>query len=374
MKIVLVGTFPPFRGGIANFYHTMALKLSTQHQVHTLNFTTQYPDFLFPGNSQFNESPAAVPYETERILSSVNPISWKKTANRIIELQPDLVIFKYWMPFFAPSFGSVLKRVKKKLNTKAMVVCDNIIPHEGRPLDKSLTTYFFNNVDYFMVMSKSVENDLLSYFPEANYVYTPHPLFDLFGDQISKNDAKNQLEIKEEKMMLYFGLIREYKGLDILIEAAGILKNKLQDFKILAVGDCYENPNQYIKLIKTHGVEDVFDLRMEFVQNNQVNKYFSAADVIVLPYKSATQSGVVPVAYHFNTPVIVSDVGGLKEIVDEGKTGYTVQPNSKDVADGILKFYTNWNETNFPSHIEKYKKQFTWEEFIRKLEDLINVC
>ena len=371
MNIVLVGTFPPFRGGIANFYHTLADKLSNAHNVSAINFTTQYPKILFPGQSQYEENVEQTIYPSERILSTINPFTWDKTAKRIIELRPDMIIFKYWMPFFAPSFGTLLKKVKKKMDVQSIVICDNIIPHEGRTFDETLTKYFFNNVDSFIVMSKSVENDLLSYYPNAKFVYTPHPLFDLFGDQIPKNDAKLQLGIKEKKMLLYFGLIRAYKGLDLLIEAAGKLKKKLQNVKILAVGDCYENQDHYRELIKTHDVEDIFDLRMEFVPNNQVHKYFSAADAIVLPYKSATQSGVVPVAYHFNKPVIITDVGGLKEIVLDGKTGLVVKPDADHIANGVIKFYNIWSETDFDSDIEEFKQQFTWNIFIEKLEQLI---
>jgi len=371
VNIVLVGTFPPFRGGISNFYHTLAENLTDNHSVAAINFSTQYPNLLFPGKSQYVEDIEQTRYPSERILSTINPFTWVKTAKRIIELNPDLIIFKYWMPFFAPSFGTVLKIIKKKIDVQSLVICDNIIPHENRTFDETLTKYFFNNVDSFIVMSKSVENDLLLFYPNAKYMYSPHPLFDLFGDQIPKNEAKSQLGISEEKVILYFGLIRKYKGLDILIESVGRLKNELQDFKILAVGDCYDDPEYYERLIKTHDVEDVFDLRLEFVPNDQVNKYFSAADVVVLPYKSATQSGVVPIAYHFDTPVIVSDVGGLKEIVDEGKTGYTVQPNFEDVADGILTFFEKQMKLDFQAEIEEYKQQFSWNVFVEKLENLI---
>lgn len=371
MKIVLVGTFPPFRGGISNFYHTMADRLSIDYDVHAINFTTQYPDLLFPGKSQFSETAAPISYNTERILSSVNPISWRKTAKRIIELQPDLIIFKYWMPFFAPVFASVLKKVKKNLDVNAMVVCDNIIPHEGRPMDTALTRKFFDQVDHFVVMSKSVEEDLLSLYPKANYAYSPHPLYDLFGTEIEQRSARSEIGVSEDKLLLYFGLIRPYKGLDILIKSAKILKEKISNFKILAVGDCYDDPQIYHDLIKENDVDDVFDLRTEFVPDHKVSSYFSAADVVVLPYKDATQSGVVPVAYHFNTPVVVSDVGGLKEIVENDKTGYVVQPNKENIAQGIIKYYNNKDSIDFPEEIEKYKSRFSWEEFLNKMLSLV---
>jgi len=372
VKIVIVGVFPPFRGGIANFYETLAERLSNNHEVIAINFTTQYPNIFFPGKSQFIESESSTEFEADRILSSVNPLTWQGTANRIIEINPDLIIFKYWMPFFAPSFGTIIKKVKRNLNTKALVICDNIIPHEGRPLDKLLTKYFFNNIDYFIVMSRSVEADLLSLYPGADYLYTPHPLYDIFGASIQKDTAKISLGIREQKVLLYFGLIRPYKGLDLLINAAKLLIQKLDNYKILAIGDCYENPEPYSDLVKENGVSDVFDLRMEFVPNDKVNLYFSAADVVVLPYKSATQSGVVPIAYHFNKPVVVTDVGGLSEIVNDGKTGYVVQPDAGSIANGILQFYNDYERVDFADQIESYKQRFTWNEFIHQLENIIS--
>lgn len=371
MKIVIVGAFPPFRGGIANFNHTLAESLSTEHKVHALNFTTQYPDLLFPGKSQYNENKVPGDYPSERKLSSINPLTWSKTANRIIALRPDLIIIKYWMPYFAPAFTGVLKNVKRELNVKALVICDNIIPHEKRIWDDFLTKRFFNLVDHFLVMSRSVENDLLTLYPDASYVYTPHPLFDLFGSPVDNNTARKELGITEEKLLLYFGLIRPYKGLDILIKTAKILKEKMDNFRILAVGDCYEDQEIYRQLIKENDVADVFDLRTKFIPNEKVHIYFSAADLVVLPYKSATQSGVVPIAYHFNKPVVVSAVGGLKEIVENGKTGYVVQPTAEAMANGILTFFQHRDAIDFQGEILKFKSRFSWAEFIRQMLSLV---
>ena len=183
MKIVIVGVFPPFRGGIANFYETLAERLSNNHEVIAINFTTQYPNILFPGKSQYIESESSTEFEADRILSSINPLTWQGTAKRIIEINPDLIIFKYWMPFFAPSFGTIIKKVKRNLNTKALVICDNIIPHEGRPLDKLLTKYFFNNINYFIVMSRSVEADLLSLI-QGPTICTHHILYTTYLVQV----------------------------------------------------------------------------------------------------------------------------------------------------------------------------------------------
>ena len=370
MKIVIVGVFPPFRGGISNFYQTLYEKLSYDHDVTAINFSLQYPSILFPGKSQYDNNLKS-DIKIERTISSINPISWNKTAKRIIKLKPDIIIFKYWMPFFALSFGSIIRLVKKKIDIKSLVICDNIIPHESRFFDNKLTKYFFKYIDYFIVMSKSVENDLLSLFPDAKYIYTPHPLYDIFGKGINKQDSRRQLKINESKLILFFGLIRPYKGLDLLIQATNILKNKLTDFKVLAIGDCYENPEPYSNMVDKYKIKDIFDLRFEFVPNNKVSLYFSAADIIVLPYKSATQSGIVPVAYHFNKPVIVTNVGGLDEIVQEGKTGYVVTPNSVEISNSIIKYYTNSDKINFKENIKVYNKNFSWDKFVETIQSIV---
>lgn len=370
MKIVIVGTFPPFRGGISNFYQTLYEKLSYSHDVTAINFSLQYPSVLFPGKSQYDNN-QKLDIKIDRTINSINPVSWIKTAKKIIEIEPDIVIFKYWIPFFAPSFGTIIKHVKKKINIKSLVICDNIIPHENRLFDNSLTKYFFKFIDYFIVMSKSVKNDLLYLFPNAKYKYTPHPLYDIFGNEDNKDKSREYLGIQEDKVVLFFGLIRPYKGLDLLIQAAKILKLQLNDFKILAVGDCYERPEPYSDIIYANNLSDIFDLRFEFIPNEKVSLYFSAADIIVLPYKSATQSGIVPIAYHFNKPVIVTNVGGLSEIVEEGKTGYVVEPDSSDIAEGIVKYYNQVDEINFKENIKLYNKNFTWDKFIEVIERII---
>ena len=370
MKIVIVGTFPPYRGGISNFYQTLYEKLSHSHDVIAINFSLQYPNILFPGKSQYDNNQKS-DSNIERIINSINPVSWFKAAKKIIELKPDIIIFKYWMPLFAPSFGSIIRFIKKKNKIKSLVICDNIIPHENRFFDNILTKYFFKYIDYFIVMSKSVENDLLSLFPDAKYIYTPHPLYDIFGKGINKDKSRRELKINESKLILFFGLIRPYKGLDLLIQATNILKKELTDFKILAIGDCYENPEPYSNMIDEHKINDIFDLRLEFVPHNKVSIYFSAADIIVLPYKSATQSGIVPVAYHFNKPVIVTNVGGLGEIVQEGKTGYVVKPDSFEIANSIIKYYSNSDKVNFKENIKIYNKNFSWDKFIEVIESFV---
>ena len=373
MKIVLVGPFPPFRGGISDLNAALADHLSKRHEIHAINFTTQYPKVLFPGKTQFKKGDPAQEIDSIRCLSSINPFSWRKTAYKIIDIEPDLVLFRFWLPFFAPAFSGVAKKIRKYSDATIMVICDNIIPHEERLLDTRLTKRFFGFIDSFIVLSKKVENELLSFVPEAKYKYSPHPIYSIFNNTLSKEQAKAELKIATKKVLLFFGLIREYKGLDILINAMEKIKTELEDYTLLIVGECYENENKYTDLIKKAGITDNVKCHYSFIPDNEVGKYFSAADVVVLPYKTASQSGIVQIAYHFDTPVIVSNVGGLPEIVDEGKTGYCVEPNSNAFAKAIKAFYENDNISEMNSNISEYKSQFSWDAMVKAIEKLVNV-
>ena len=373
MKIVLVGPFPPFRGGISDLNAALADHLSKRHEIHAINFTTQYPKVLFPGKTQFKKGDSAQEVDSIRCLSSINPFSWRKTAYKIIDIEPDLVLFRFWLPFFAPAFSGVAKKIRKYSDATIMAICDNIIPHEERLLDTRLTKRFFGFIDSFIVLSKKVENELLSFVPEAKYKYSPHPIYSIFNNTLSKEQAKAELKLATKKVLLFFGLIREYKGLDILINAMEKIKTELEDYTLLIVGECYENENKYTDLIKKAGITDNVKCHYSFIPDNEVGKYFSAADVVVLPYKTASQSGIVQIAYHFDTPVIVSNVGGLPEIVDEGKTGYCVEPNSNAFAKAIKAFYENDNISEMNSNISEYKSQFSWDAMVKAIEKLVNV-
>jgi glycosyltransferase involved in cell wall biosynthesis len=373
VKIVLVGPFPPFRGGISDLNAALADHLSKRHEIHAINFTTQYPKVLFPGKTQFKKGDSAQEVDSIRCLSSINPFSWRKTAYKIIDIEPDLVLFRFWLPFFAPAFSGVAKKIRKYSDATIMAICDNIIPHEERLLDTRLTKIFFGFIDSFIVLSKKVENELLSFIPEAKYKYSPHPIYSIFNNTLSKEQAKAELKLATKKVLLFFGLIREYKGLDILINAMEKIKTELEDYTLLIVGECYENENKYTDLIKKAGITDNVKCHYSFIPDNEVGKYFSAADVVVLPYKTASQSGIVQIAYHFDTPVIVSNVGGLPEIVDEGKTGYCVEPNSNAFAKAIKAFYENDNISEMNSNISEYKSQFSWDAMVKAIEKLVNV-
>ena len=359
MKIILVGPFPPLRGGISMFNHSLAEELSMNNEVHRVSFSLQYPKLFFPGKTQTSDFKGK---ESKAIINSINPLSWLNTAKLILKISPDVVIFQYWHPFFAPAFSYIAKRIKKKSNARIIVNCNNIVSHEPKRLDWLLTNFFLNNCDEFMVMSDKVKKDLLSIIPKANYRLSPHPVYNIFGKSILKKDAKKILKLEDEKIILNFGLIRNYKGLEILIKASKYLKNELNNFKIIVAGECYLNEEKYLKMARNLNVDTLFDFRFKFIPNSEVKNYFSAADLIVLPYISATQSGIIPIAYNFNKPVIVSNVGGLPENVINGKTGYICEPKPRSIADGVIKFYNNTN-TSFERNISNYKKNYSWDTF-----------
>lgn len=373
MKISLVGPFPPYRGGIADFNAALYLHLHQKHQVQTVNFRMLYPALIFPGKTQYKRGPIAQEVASEALLSSVNPLSWRRAARRIVDQAPELVVFRYWMPFFAPALGFLARRIKRRTEASILAICDNIVPHEPQPWDRFLTRYFLGQADYFIVMSRSVEQDLLTLYPQAVYRYSPHPVYDIFGPGLEKTEARRRLGLKSRRVILYFGLIRPYKGLDILIRAARQLQTLQEDFTILVVGECYQDPEGYRQLARENGVEDVFDWRLEFVPDDEVGLYFSAADVVALPYKTATQSGIVQIAYHFNRPVIVTRVGGLPEIVADGEVGYVVPPESSALAEALGRFFREDRFEEFSANIAGYKDRFSWSRMITTIEELAAV-
>ncbi len=368
MRIIIVGPFPPFRGGIADLNLGLATNLAKSHDVRIVNFTTQYPKIFFPGKSQFKADNFTIDISNERILSSINPFTWRKTANYILDLKPDLIVFRYWIPFFAICFKSVARRIKAKSTTRVIAICDNIIPHEERPFDKYLTKSFFRYVDRFLVMSKSVEKDLIKFIPNATYKYSPHPIYNIFGSKITKLTAREILNVSENNVILFFGLIRNYKGLDILIRAIDILKSRMNDFIVIVAGECYEDSKYYSELIQKLELNEYFDLNFRFIPDSELAAYFSVADVLALPYRSASQSGIIQIAYHYDLPVVVTNVGGLPEIVANGVTGYLAEPNELSIAEALEKFFNKRRNYDFSSSVRKYKKQFSWEKMVETIE------
>ena len=362
MKIVLIGPFPPYRGGISMFNHSLSKELNKEHTVYRISFSTLYPKILFPGKSQFCDFKGDGSTE---IISSINPLTWNKTVHYVHHIKPDLIIFQYWHPFFAPAFTSIARKIKRLINSRIIINCNNVFPHEKMYLGNLLSKKFFKYADHFVVMANSVKKDLLSIVPDASCIESKHPIYDEFGRSKDREDAKNLLRVKSKRVILFFGLIREYKGLDLLIEATQLLKNKLNNFKIIVAGECYDNKKKYLDLTKKLNVEDLFIFNFDFIKNEDVSKYFCAADVIVLPYRSGTQSGIAPIAYHFNRPVISTDVGGLSESVHHKKSGLLCKPDSFSISNSIIDFYNS--NYDYGSYIEEYKKTFSWKAFADKI-------
>jgi glycosyltransferase involved in cell wall biosynthesis len=285
---------------------------------------------------------------------------------------PDLIIFKYWMHFFAPCFGTISRIVKGNKKTRVLVICDNVFPHEKKPGDKALTKYFFRYIDYFILLSEKVKNDLLSILPGSKHRVLPHPVYSNFGDAVSKEEAKQKLHLTDEKIILFFGFIRDYKGLDILIDAMAELKNKI-DVRLIVAGEFYTDKEKYLKQIERLNLEKSIYLFTDFIPTSDVKYYFSAADAVILPYKDATQSGIVQIAMNFRKPVIASDVGGLGEVVKNNLTGYIVErENPIQLAESILKFYKENKEADFVKNTTLEVEKYSWDNFIKKMLDLAN--
>lgn len=370
MRIAFLSAFYPYRGGIAQFNASLYRELEKSQDVKAYTFTRQYPDFLFPGETQFvtdKDSVDKIP--SVRLLDTINPLSYLKTTKEIAKYKPDLLIMKFWMPFFAPSLGFVAAGLRKR-GTKIVTVLDNVIPHEKRPGDIQLIRYFLNRNDAFIAMSDTVKRDLLSLKPNAKVELKPHPIYDHFGAIISKESARQKLQLDlTKRTILFFGFIRDYKGLDLLIDAA---KNLTDDFQIIVAGEVYGNFEKYQKRIESNGVSEKFKLFIRYISDDEVTVFFSAADVCVLPYKSATQSGIVQIAYNFDLPVIATNVGGLSEMIYHNETGLLLDKNdASTLAENITNYFTHNLYPKFSSEIRRRKSFFSWEGFAEAILKLV---
>ncbi len=368
-SIVILGTAWPFRGGLASYNERLALQFQNEgHDVKLLTFTTQYPGFLFPGKTQFSEEPAPVGLNIQRLISSVNPFSWIKTGRAIKRLAPDILIFKFWLPFMGPCFGTVARIVKRNKRTKVIAILDNVIPHEKRTGDKLLTRYFLKAMDGFVSMSKSVENDLMEFDRVKPREFNPHPLFDNFGASISKDEAKKRIGVPVGfNYILFFGIIRDYKGLDLLLSAFARINRSELNVKLLVAGEYYNNKEQYSKQMTDLKIENDVLVVDRFIRDSHVAGYFCAADIVAQPYKHATQSGVSQIAYHFEKPLLVTNVGGLPEMVPDGKVGYVVEKNVDEIAEALTNFYAKNRENEFVNGLKEEKKKYSWDKMTEKL-------
>ncbi|MBK6952092.1 MAG: glycosyltransferase [Crocinitomicaceae bacterium] len=368
-KIILLGTAHPFRGGLASYNERLALEFIKEgHDVEIFTFTVQYPNFLFPGKSQFSEEPAPKNLIIKRKVNSVNPFNWIKVGNEIKRLKPDILIFKFWLPFMGPCFGTIARRVKKNRHTKIITVLDNVIPHEHRFGDKMFTRYFLKPIDAFISMSKSVADDLNLFDQKKPRDFNPHPLFDNFGEAISKEKAKEILGLdSNSRYILFFGIIRDYKGLDLLLEAFEKLPSRNKNVKLLVAGEYYSNEEKYKQLIADLKIENDVKVVNEFIKDSEVVRYFCAADIVAQPYKNATQSGVTQIGYHFETPMLVTNVGGLPEMIPDGKVGYVVEPNPDSISKALEDFFNTDKETLFRENLKVEKQKYLWDKLTAKI-------
>jgi len=371
MKITILSAAYPLRGGIAHFAGLLFKELAKEHSLEVITFKRQYPSFLFPGKTQLELGDDVEIIPTKIEMDSINPFNWVKIGRKIKRETPDLLIIKHWMPFFAPIYGTIAHIVSKNGKTKIAVICHNIIPHEKKPGDRVFTKYFFNSVEYFITMSKSVQKDLLSLYPKAKQKLLFHPVYSNFGNSVSKDVARKKLELKSDKILLFFGFIREYKGLDVLLEAIALIKDKM-DFTLVIAGEFYSNKEKYISLIENLKLENYVKIFSDFIPTNEVKYYFSASNVVVLPYKSATQSGIVQIANNFDIPMISTNVGGLGEVIENGKTGYLVEKeNPEQLAEAIIKYFSENKEAEFVENIKNEAAKYSWSEFVTGMMELV---
>ncbi len=373
-QIVLLGSAHPLRGGLAAFNERLANEyLKLGHQVIIYTFSLQYPSFLFPGKTQYSDQPAPKDLIIRVKVNSINPINWIFIGNEINKLNADILLIKFWLPFMAPCFGTIARMVKKNKKTKVICILDNVLPHEKRLGDKQLINYFIKACDGFISMSKQVMNDLSLFYKGKNVKLIPHPVYDLFGETINKTEACKALQLDSSvNYILFFGFIRKYKGLDLLLEALGNAQLKDKNIKAIIAGEFYEEKKDYLEIIDRLQLQNQIILKDDFIPDSQVKYYFSACDVVVQPYRSATQSGISQIAYHFEKPMIVTNVGGLPELVHHHKTGFVVNTDPSEIAHAILQFYSDDYATKFAPHLKEEKKKFSWDVMARGTIELVS--
>lgn len=361
-KVIIIGSTWPLRaGGLATFNERLAKQFMEEgFDTSIYTFSLQYPNFLFPGSTQLSNEPAPAHLKIKACINSINPLNWLKVGNELRKLKPDYIVVRFWMPFFGPCLGTILKLVNRNKFTQIICIADNVIPHEKRMGDTLLTKYFFSSIHRFVTMSEKVNQDLKTFTqkPSINIV---HPIYDNFGDIISKEEARKHLALPvNEKIILFFGFIRKYKGLDLLLEAMNNANIREANIKLLIAGEFYDNKEEYEIIITKYNLANSLYLRTQFIDNSEVKYYLSAADFVIQPYKNATQSGVTPLAYHFEKPMLVTSVGGLANLVPHMKVGIVTEPNADSIAAGIMKLY-ELGETHFLKHLCEEKKKFSWE-------------
>ena len=381
MKVIILGTAWQYRGGLATFNERLARQfVSEGHEVELYTFTLQYPSFLFPGKTQYTNEPAPADLTIRRVLNSCNPINWLRVGHAIRKAAPDMLICCYWMSFFAPAFGLVSRIARRNERTRCIALVHNMIPHEPNILDKLFAPYFVASQDGFVALSESVVGDIEKVESQTSRVkrpktFSPHPIYDHYGERMSKNEACKALNLPADKnYMLFFGLVRAYKGLDLLLGAFGCVKDQLPNLQLIIAGEFYEDEDKYRAQIAQLGLADRVIIRNEFIPDGDLRKYFGAADLIVQPYKTATQSGVTQVAFHFEKPMLVTNVGGLGEIVHDHQMGYACEPTAESIAADVLDYYQNDRQQAFTAYLQKEKTKYAWSSMTRAYTNILRKC
>ncbi|MEG1648289.1 MAG: glycosyltransferase [Rikenellaceae bacterium] len=371
-KVTFVSTAHPYRGGIASFNEMLARELiKNGDNVDIITFTVQYPSFLFPGKTQYTDNPAPKDLKITRMVNSVNPLSWIKVGLKLFKSKPDILFLRYWSPYLAPALATIAYIARANKHTKVVTLADNITAHETHFYDKILTSYFVGCTDKFIVMSSEVKDDLRKFTSSKPVVFHPHPIYENYGTPISKQEACQNLNLDpNNEYALFFGFIRDYKGLDLLLDAwAAFIAtgNGAKNHMLLVAGEYYNDKTQYEKQIDRLGIGSKVKLIDKYIPDQEVKDYFCAATTVVQPYKSATQSGVTQIAYNFNIPMIVTNVGGLPEIVANNKVGYTVNPNAEEITKAIIKMFSGTNASDMLRNFKAEKERFSWKSFAKNV-------
>ena len=370
-KVIIIGPAHPYRGGIANFNNSLAKAFKdNKDDVQVYSFKLQYPSFLFPGKTQYEESEPPKGVKIKSAINSINPFNWINVARSINDEKPDYVVIRYWLPFMAPCLGFIARILNS--NIKILAITDNIIPHEKRFGDYYLTKFFISSCDAFLTLSASVLEDLEIFTKTTKKIFIPHPIYDTFGDKLDKSIAQKNLSLNpNDKHLLFFGFVRKYKGLDLMLHAISDERIKKLNVKLIVAGEFYDNIDFYLKLIDDLDIKSNVILKSDFIDESDVKNYFCASDMITQTYRTATQSGVTQIAYHFERPMLVTNVGGLAEIVPHNKVGYVTSQEPKEIADAIIDFYTNNKESDFTKNAAIEKSKFSWNSLIVGIESLI---
>jgi glycosyltransferase involved in cell wall biosynthesis len=371
MKICILGTAYPYRGGLAAFNERLARQFQNEgHEVVVETFTLQYPNFLFPGKTQFSESPVPSDLTIQRSVNSVNPFNWIAVGRKIRDMRPDLLVLGFWIPFMAPCMGTIARIVRGNGHTKVSAILHNVVPHEPRIGDEALVSYLIKSIDGCVVMSKSVEADVLRFESDKSVGVSPHPLYDHFGTPMSREEALASLSLDAScRYLLFFGLIRDYKGLDLLLKAFADERIDKSKVRLLIAGEYYGDGTKYEQMARDLGICENVVWHTRYIADADVKTYFSVADLIVQPYKTATQSGVTQIAYHFEKPMLVTNVGGLSEIVPHGKVGYVAEADPNSIADALADFCAN--TPDFSQGILDEKRKYAWENMTKSVISVV---